>query len=595
MSSWDTWTGPERKANKEGYDYVHNYMLVEIGGKKLTCAFTLPVAGGVERLNQTVEKKLAACGSPTRTRQRGSVGNSRLGRAQSEKENEADIPHSHYDARRIACGGVARREKHEEENVGGDTTEPTQSGRAGFTPKRSPRLAGLANAGSARGGPPPPQAALREENEDDEAVLMLSHARARARRAVKNACSQRDRAVKTTRRLEKLIGEMESRRDTLSPTFLDARRPNAAAGAGEMKEIARLVELVDAASDAALQIDESSQAQAAKEASLKAQDYVNQMAILSVKLWKRADNLQEALGHISGSVQGEARAAEEPSGAAAEASGAAEETSGAAEEPSGAAEEPSGAGADEEEAHRAGGEADTPDSEEMIDLLELRAASAWVDTLLKKGEPPGWHGHFDSVVRYSLRCHHGVAGAQPSVRRKRVRGVVYADLIISYRRGAGSAEVLTAREWRAREDCSAAIPVLDKHKRTRIEALYYQKKQARGMKERAAKTSEKAAGPMTVGSVVQVRVSDVDRGRLDHPNATVVVVDAIMTPSGHERFRLATQAGVLGTTYTIADLKHLSLATPRLHQLHSVLETKRGLPTIGLRATMRAASTSGTG
>ena len=31
------WTGPERKANKEGYDYVHNYMLVEIGGKKVLC------------------------------------------------------------------------------------------------------------------------------------------------------------------------------------------------------------------------------------------------------------------------------------------------------------------------------------------------------------------------------------------------------------------------------------------------------------------------------------------------------------------------------------------------------------------------------
>ena len=37
LSSWDTWTGAERKEHKDGYDHIKNYMLVEMGGHKVLC------------------------------------------------------------------------------------------------------------------------------------------------------------------------------------------------------------------------------------------------------------------------------------------------------------------------------------------------------------------------------------------------------------------------------------------------------------------------------------------------------------------------------------------------------------------------------
>ena len=46
-----------------------------------------------------------------------------------------------------------------------------------------------------------------------------------------------------------------------------------------------------------------------------------------------------------------------------------------------------------------------------------------------------------------------------------------------------------------------------------------------------------------------------DRGRLDHTNATLVVVEVTPTPNGHKRYRLASQAGVIDKTYSIGDIK----------------------------------------
>ena len=87
--------------------------------------------------------------------------------------------------------------------------------------------------------------------------------------------------------------------------------------------------------------------------------------------------------------------------------------------------------------------------------------------------------------------------------------------------------VRLAREWKANEERSTDVPVLDKQKAhrcmhmscvlreldvsaahivntRRMEAEFHQNRQARVMRARTAKTDEKAAGRITVGSVVQV-------------------------------------------------------------------------------------------
>ncbi|KAL3917578.1 MAG: hypothetical protein SGPRY_006353, partial [Prymnesium sp.] len=177
---------------------------------------------------------------------------------------------------------------------------------------------------------------------------------------------------------------------------------------------------------------------------------------------------------------------------------------------------------------------------EMTDLVELRAASVWVDTLLKEGEPAGWHGHFDSVGNAASGTRNAVVMASP-VRNRRfgesvcvvlcmptsssrteaaqVRACVRARLLNTPRtrwtslrkhlsRPMSVIEKRGAQEWnvlskdgetivektswsvasktkkdpkralkflllnsmgvsRMHEEDSAAIPVLDKHKRTR--------------------------------------------------------------------------------------------------------------------------------
>ena len=74
-----------------------------------------------------------------------------------------------------------------------------------------------------------------------------------------------------------------------------------------------------------------------------------------------------------------------------------------------------------------------------------------------------------------------------------------------------------------------------------------------------------------------------------------MVVEVVITQNGYERYRLASKAGIVDTTYASADIRKLPLATPKLHKLDKDLEEWRGLPKLGLRATMRSPLTSGIG
>lgn len=113
--------------------------------------------------------------------------------------------------------------------------------------------------------------------------------------------------------------------------------------------------------------------------------------------------------------------------------------------------------------------------------------------------------------------------------------------------------------------------------------------------------NEKRNGPVEVGCVVRVAVSDVDRGRLDNPTVTAVVVEAREHPTGR-KYRLATRAGLLKTTYWAGDVWPLPLATPRLHGLAEVLEHWRTVQDttplrdcagISVRASVAAISVTG--
>ena len=114
--------------------------------------------------------------------------------------------------------------------------------------------------------------------------------------------------------------------------------------------------------------------------------------------------------------------------------------------------------------------------------------------------------------------------------------------------------------------------------------------QAEVMKIRAGK---KHCGPVIeVGTVVQVSAPDVDRARLDPPNATLVVVEQVQKPKSL-MYRLACATGPINVLYQRSYINPVKSITAEMAGLQKALDGWQGMPQQGLRAAMAVQSITG--
>ena len=106
------------------------------------------------------------------------------------------------------------------------------------------------------------------------------------------------------------------------------------------------------------------------------------------------------------------------------------------------------------------------------------------------------------------------------------------------------------------------------------------------MRQRAA--SRDGHDTIPVGTVVQLALDNVDRAKLDHTNATLVVVEHV----GSESYRLANKAGVCQDVVSRAYLHPLA-ASPALVGLEHVLREWEGMPKVGIRKIAASLSIAG--
>ena len=124
-------------------------------------------------------------------------------------------------------------------------------------------------------------------------------------------------------------------------------------------------------------------------------------------------------------------------------------------------------------------------------------------------------------------------------------------------------------ELQSAQDEGASSSATPKRQKLRDGAYAHLQKQAQEMRQRA----KAKHGVVDVGTVVQVALADVDRGKLDDPNLTVVVVECVMTGTVQKevKYRLAWLAGKIKTLYTRSYIKPLK-TTPLAMGLQKVLE-----------------------
>ena len=82
----------------------------------------------------------------------------------------------------------------------------------------------------------------------------------------------------------------------------------------------------------------------------------------------------------------------------------------------------------------------------------------------------------------------------------------------------------------------------------------------------APTTTDAAALLNKVGAVVQVAVDEVDRGKVDDSNATLVVVELVVVTGSKRKetkYRLAGPTGTVNTLYSRSYVKPLKKATER--------------------------------
>ena len=110
--------------------------------------------------------------------------------------------------------------------------------------------------------------------------------------------------------------------------------------------------------------------------------------------------------------------------------------------------------------------------------------------------------------------------------------------------------------------------------------------QADRMVRRAA-TRDRAAD-IPVGTIVQMALANVDRAKLDHTSATVVVVEQVR--SCH---RVANQAGVYKDLVGRSYLSPVHGATTAMLGLDAVLSGWQGLPSVSIRSIAASLSPAG--
>ena len=111
--------------------------------------------------------------------------------------------------------------------------------------------------------------------------------------------------------------------------------------------------------------------------------------------------------------------------------------------------------------------------------------------------------------------------------------------------------------------------------------------QAGRMKKKAARLGGEEALP--IGAVVQLGLKEVDRAKLDHTNATLVVVELV----GKDSYRVANQSGVYRDVVSRSYLTLVPNATPRLLKLDEVICNWKQMPTVGIRSIAAALPSAG--
>ena len=127
----------------------------------------------------------------------------------------------------------------------------------------------------------------------------------------------------------------------------------------------------------------------------------------------------------------------------------------------------------------------------------------------------------------------------------------------------------------------------------RSEAFKCMERQACKMRKRVAQRD--GALELSVGSVVQVALADVDRTRVDPRNLTCVVVECVRKGEVEQelKYKVATPQGVLKTLYTRPYLRPLVGVTPELMGLAETLDDWESLPVLSVRTTANSTSMVG--
>lgn len=134
----------------------------------------------------------------------------------------------------------------------------------------------------------------------------------------------------------------------------------------------------------------------------------------------------------------------------------------------------------------------------------------------------------------------------------------------------------------------ASTPKRDAKRKAAAAAL---KHQGQKMKRQAAKKQKCGVEDLPVGTIVAMRLEDVDRAGADNPNATCVVVEA----TGKGSYRIANRAGVYKECVARVYLTPHSHANVKSMNLVDVLEGWKGLPQVGIRKIAAADSVASGG
>ncbi|KAL1507362.1 hypothetical protein AB1Y20_008208 [Prymnesium parvum] len=97
------------------------------------------------------------------------------------------------------------------------------------------------------------------------------------------------------------------------------------------------------------------------------------------------------------------------------------------------------------------------------------------------------------------------------------------------------------------------------------------------------------AAQLAIGCIVHLRIEDVDRAKLDNPNATLVVVER----TEKDNYRLACKAGVYKELVSRSYLTPVPHATPALLGFEDVLKSWKTMSVVGIRAVAASGSAAG--